>query len=485
MPAALSDAPNARAAPRWPAGIAGTTDDALRHAFAQDDSGKIGQPPSGILQPRSTGDIQAIVRWAGRAGQRLVPVSSGPGPRRHGDTVCAQQAVVVDCSGMQRILHVDGRDAVAIIEAGVTFGQLDAALAPHGLRSIKPLLPRRSKSVVASLLDREPTTVPRLHWDSADPLVAMEVVFGSGDIFRTGSASLPGTLEENLARGNRQLISFGPGQTDFGRVLQGSQGALAIVSWASVYCERIPVRQIPFFAVADTLAPVMQLAQRLAWRRGGSQLYIVNATQLALMLAPDARRFAELRAALPAWTLFFELTASSYFPAESMAWQRADLVADAQAAGTRLTETLDGGVSAAQVSALREAEPPMHYTSRAWPGSAAVFFLTQPGRLVDQLQALAPLGLDAADIGVYLQPLVQGVNAHCELTLPAGTAARARPAAERLAANGAFFSRPCHPWADVPFARDAGIRALLARTKAIFDPSHVLQPGSQALGGAA
>jgi FAD/FMN-containing dehydrogenase len=469
-----------------PSGIACLTDEAARRAYRSDHSGRAGRMPSAILQPTCTADVQAIVQWARRSRTGLVPVSSSAGPRRRGDTVCEKDSVIVDLSGMRRIVHVDGADAVAIVEAGVRFPELEAALRPHGLRALKPLLPRASKSVLASHLEREPITVPHLHWDSADPLAAMEVVFGTGDVFRTGSASLPGTLEENLARGNRQLISFGPGHTDFGRVIQGAQGSLAIASWGSVYCERIPAVQTAWFAVADTLEPLVQLCSRQLWRRAGSQLYIVNDVQLALMLATNATHFKALQPNLPPWMLLVELTASDYFAEEAMQYQHADLQADADAAGARLTSTLGAGVTAAAVSALRDVHHEAAYKSRAHAAHQDVFFLSQLGKAAQHLRALAPMKLDPATVGIYLQPMTQGVNAHCEFTFlgddDARLRRRAREAAERCAESGAFFSRPCHPFADLAFARDATVGPLLQKTKRIFDPDAVLQPASQALG---
>ena len=59
----------------------------------------------------------------------------------------------------------------------MTFSALDKALAPHGLRSFKPLLPRAQKSAIASYLEREPLLQAKEHWDTLDPLG------GAGDFF--------------------------------------------------------------------------------------------------------------------------------------------------------------------------------------------------------------------------------------------------------------------------------------------------------------
>lgn len=473
-----------RSLARFPGHIGVTSDPSILASFASDQSGRAGARPIAIAHPTSTEEIQAVVRWAIAQGVPLVPVSSKSGPRRRGDTVCDHPSIIMDLSGMNKVVHVDGDDAIAVIEPGVTFSQFDAALKGHGLRSFRPLAPRASKSVLTAFLEREPVTVPGQHWDSADPLAALELVFGSGDLFRTGGAALPGTLEENLARGNRQMINSGPMHTDFGRVIQGAQGALGVVSWASIYCQRIPAIEVPLFATSDSLEAITDLCYRMLRRRSAGQLFILNGRQLALLLADSLQRFEALKAALPPWILYVELSAAAYFPEEAIAYRRADLERDAAS----LAVTVASDVAGISAKAMAQ-----WMTAESGPGEAAlglarqeVFFLSQLDKVQKHIDALEPT--DRADSCIYVQPLAQGVNAHCQFAFlgKAGEeqmlSRRAVKAAERLAASNGFFSRPYHPWAGVPFERDKAIVPLLARTKSLFDPHAILQPGAQSLG---
>lgn len=468
------------------AGISVADDSHLLRSFASDASGRHGATPVGLVRPSSASQLQQVVRGAGASGVRLIPVSSPSGPRRRGDTVSDTPVVIVDMSGMARILHVDGDDAIALIEAGVTFPQFAAALKPHGLRPFQPLMPRASKSVVAAFLEREPTTVPGKHWDSSDPIATMEVVFGTGDLFRTGSASMPGTLKENLADGNRQMFSLGPSHTDFGRVLQGAQGSLGIVTWASIFCQRIPALELHMYASSDRLEALIELCYTLLRRRTNGQLFIVNNVQLALMLAGDAAEYARLKALLPRWVLYVELTAPAYFPEESMAYQRKLLEDDAARLGVDLSSTI-AGHTASDLPARQQAYSDRSSADRAGLADQEVFCLSQLDRAPSHISAMDGLVADG-NCAIYLQPMVHGVNAHCQFTFldapdnAERLAGVARRAADLCADTGGFFSRPYHPWADVPFARDPSARPLLARAKGIFDPKHILQPGALALG---
>ena len=54
------------------------------------------------------------------------------------------------------------------------------SLAKNDFRLSTPLLPRANKSVVASLLERQPTLVPKYQWTLPEPLRCLEVVWGNG-----------------------------------------------------------------------------------------------------------------------------------------------------------------------------------------------------------------------------------------------------------------------------------------------------------------
>jgi FAD/FMN-containing dehydrogenase len=209
--------------------------------------------PQYVIKPKTADQVQSIVKWANQTNMPLVPISSG-GPHFHGDTVpSAGGAVIVDLSSMKQIVRVDRRNRVALVEPGVTFAELQPELEKEQLRLNAPLLPRISKSVIGSMLEREPVIMPKYHWDIADPLLCTEVIFGSGDLFRTGSAAGPGTLEEQWAFGSAQEIPMGPGQVDWYRIIQGAQGTMGIVTWATIRCERAPRSLEPFLVGSPTL----------------------------------------------------------------------------------------------------------------------------------------------------------------------------------------------------------------------------------------
>ena len=141
----------------------------------------------------------------------------------------------------------------------MTFGELIPAAEKEGIRLNLPLLPRATKSVVGSLLEREPVVMPKYQWDISDPVACLEVIFGTGEDFRTGQAAGPGTVEEQWAVGGVQKAPYGPHVAAWHRLVQGAQGTMGIVTWASLRCELLPKR-------AGALRGRLRPARRRCWR---------------------------------------------------------------------------------------------------------------------------------------------------------------------------------------------------------------------------
>ena len=241
--------------------------------------------PGCIVKPKTMADIEAIVKLANETLTPLVPVSSGS-PHFRGDTVPSiGGAVIVDLSGMKKIVKVDRTNRVAMFEPGVTFNELIPAVAKEGLRLNMPLLPRISKSVTGSLLEREPVVMPKYHWDIGDPLACVEVIFGTGDMFRTGAAAGPGTLEEQWAAGGAQKEAAGPSAFSLYRVIQGAQGTMGIVTWASVRCELVPGLEEPFLIGSSNLDKILEMIHWLIRLRLVNECFVLNNTNMAAIMA--------------------------------------------------------------------------------------------------------------------------------------------------------------------------------------------------------
>lgn len=466
-------------------------DPAVLDAHARDHSFATPLRPWFVVRPQSQEEVQALVRWANETLTPLVPVSSGA-PHFHGDTVPSRgEAVIVDLGRMKSIRRIDRRNKIAVIEPGVTYAELEPALAREGLRISRPLLPRANKSVIASLLERQPTLIPRLNFLLPEPLRDCGVVWGTGDVAYTGEAGAKSlSLEAQWKSGSVQLNPHGPAGTDFVRLLTGAQGSMGIVVWASVKCELAPAAYRLFAVPAAHLEDLIDPVYRLTRLRLGDELLVLNAAQLACLVEPRADAIGALQARLPAWTLVVGLGGAAYYPEERVAVQEGQLHTLAQQARLRLETDLPGVANATLLAALRGLGKERHWKLNRRGGCQDIFFLTtldQAPGFVATLQAVASAGgYPTGEIGVYIQPQHQGVSHHVEFSLPfdpADRAQRARVAqllergSTALIEHGAYFSRPYGPWAEMVYSRDATSTRMLRMVKNILDPKNVLNPG--------
>ncbi len=449
-----------------------------------------GAQPLLVLQPVDKAEVQAIVRQANVENIPLVPVSSGP-PHFRGGSRPVQGGVMVDFRRMNRVLKVDVPGRYVMIEPGVTYGELVPALRSQGLRLDAPLLPRAAKSVVASRLEREPVVIPKYQYDYSDPLLTVEVIYGNGEEFRTGSASGPGPLERLTAD---KVNPWGPGAIDYLRFLTGAQGTMGLVTWAITKAEILPEVQRLYFVHAEDLAILGELTNQLLRKRVGDECLVLNNVALAARLAerwPDD--FAELRTSLPPWTALVVLAGYRRHPEERMVIQEKYLLAECAALGLSPTTSLRGAAGMEETILAMLGQP--DYREPYWKlrprGSVREIFYLSPFSKVACLadimeRARAKFGIAAESMGAYIQPCVQGRGCHSEFDLFFDdTDSRETEviresffeASRELMEGGAFFSRPYGPWAAMIYREYGEGVAALRKLKGIFDPRYILNPG--------
>jgi FAD/FMN-containing dehydrogenase len=294
-------------------------DPKILEEFSSDESLCEPLRPWFVVRPANESEVQALVKWANTTVTPLVPVSSGA-PHFYGDTVpTVAEAVIVDLSRMKEIKRIDRRNRIAVIEPGVTYSELAPALAREGLRIPRPLAPRANKSVVASLLERQPTTIPRLNFSLPEPLRNCGVVWGSGDLAFTGEAGNgPLNLEAQWQRGLAQVDGKGPLATDLMRLVTGAQGSMGIVIWASIKLELIPTVRSYFFVPHSELSGLVDFIYKLTKVRLGDETLLLNRAKLAALVEPQPAAARKLREALPEWVALVGLAGTALFPEERL-----------------------------------------------------------------------------------------------------------------------------------------------------------------------
>jgi FAD/FMN-containing dehydrogenase len=449
-----------------------------------------GYPPLCILRPGNAGELGAIIQYANENSLTLA-VTSSSGTHRKGGITNQGEHILVDLSHWKTIDLIDRRNRVCRVAPGVTYAELATALAASGMTIPTPLSPRDGKSVLAAMMDREPCTWANKQWDSGDPVGSTEFFFGSGERFRTGAAGGPGSIEQQRQTGGAQKHSAGPSQTDFHRVVQGSQGTMGIVTWITLRTEIMPTTQETYLVGAEGLDEVLDYVYAVQRGLLGEQSFILNRTAAAMLISSgNDQTFDEIRVSLPEFICLQNIGGFERLPGKRLAYHRQDIERIASKNNLRLEQRI-GKLTGGEL--LDKATHPCGETD--WRdslrgGCLSLFFQSTLNRMPSLMQVFTDVavefGISASEIGVYIQPMVQNHVCYMELMIPFNPDSSEqvenlhqleRQATVCLMEAGAFFSRPYGSAGEQVWAQNPGNTRLLRIIKGIFDPNQVLQRG--------
>jgi FAD/FMN-containing dehydrogenase len=197
-----------------------------RRFHAMDFSEQPFELPLAVVQPTTTDEVVEIVKAAAAAGVAL-NVRGGGISYTRAHVPVRPDTIVMDLLGLNRIVEINTKDSYVVLEPGVTWAQLRAALAPTGYRV--PYLGTVSGAfaTVGGGLSQNATGLGR--GTLAEHVLGLEVVLGDGRVITTGSAAMRGTAP--FYRYN------GP---DLTGVFLCDSGSFGIKTKASLLLERVP-----------------------------------------------------------------------------------------------------------------------------------------------------------------------------------------------------------------------------------------------------
>ncbi len=160
--------------------------------------------PIGVVFPKSTDDVAAVM---GYAADHEIPVL----PRGGGTSLAGQavnEAVVLDLTRhMTDVLAVDPDGKRARAQTGITLGELDRTIEPHGLK-FAPDPSTADRSALGGAIGNNTTGAHSLVYGKTDAYVEeVEVVLADGTVTTFGEVTLPelreradpdGELEERI-----------------------------------------------------------------------------------------------------------------------------------------------------------------------------------------------------------------------------------------------------------------------------------------------
>ncbi|RMF96118.1 MAG: FAD-binding oxidoreductase [Candidatus Schekmanbacteria bacterium] len=460
------------------------TDSLLR--YCADESPFKGKMPNYAVKVKSADEIKNILKLANKKKIPVVPSSSKI--HFNGASLPTQGGILLDMSEMDKILLIDERNRKIIIEPGVSWKKIDEELEKKKLRMFNPLFPHSGTSALTDLLERVPALIPKFEY--ADPILTLEAVFPTGDLMRTGSASI--TMSYKGDNPAVDLVCpYGPGM-DFFRLFHGAQGTLGVVTWAAVKLEhRSPLKKLFLFGyegIEDAISDIQKIQRSMI----GQECFILDNTNASLILSQgDISKCEALKRKLPKFLAMLMLRGAKRRPEEKIAYEEKAL--------KEIMKDKDNEISS---SFEQESEWLKGNVEKCWPDEKVywknmlkgrvlqISYKTTANRIPHLLskyeQIVSTTNMKNIECGLYIQPIEYGRAYHCEHHLYYEDNGKDisdkilsfnRQAVMGLNSEGAFFSTPYGDVGKIIFDKTGGYREAVRKIKNIFDPAGIMNPG--------
>jgi glycolate oxidase len=140
--------------------------------------------PDLVLLPESAEEVAAIVAACCAAS---VPFTArGAGTGLSGGAIAERGGVVIATSRLNRILEIDTRNLIAVVEPGVVNAALSAAVAPHGLRFVPDPSSMAACTVGGNVAENSGGLHCLAYGVTSQHVLGVEIVTADGDIVWLG-----------------------------------------------------------------------------------------------------------------------------------------------------------------------------------------------------------------------------------------------------------------------------------------------------------
>jgi len=156
-----------------------------RMTYARDGLPTHRRVPGVVVLPGQRDEVIAVVRLLATLGVPLVPRGAGTG--LSGGALADGDAVLIVLTRLNRILKIDPRNRLAVVEPGVVNVRLSAAAAPHGLHYTPDPSSQTACTIGGNVAENSGGPHCLKYGVTANHVLALEVVLADGRVVELGS----------------------------------------------------------------------------------------------------------------------------------------------------------------------------------------------------------------------------------------------------------------------------------------------------------
>ncbi|MGN6126124.1 MAG: FAD-binding oxidoreductase, partial [Humibacter sp.] len=433
------------------------TDVGVMSALSTDRSGllPVGAPRE-VVVARDIPHVQEILRSANRDGIPIVTRGGGSGLA--GAAVAGDGELVLDLSGLNRILAIDAVDGVARVEPGVVTADLDRAAREHGLF----YAPDPGSVGISTIGGNIATNAGGLrgakYGVTRDAVLGLDVVLADGDLVHLGRSTIKGVTGLDLAG-----------------LIVGSEGTLGVVVGATLRLLPVPPTTATATAFFDTLEQAADAVAAIA--TSGARPSVLEILDGATLRAIDDAKGTSFHDSGDALLV----AQTDGFGAEA---ELAVVVRELESRAALVEWTTEPAESERLLAARRFALPAIERLGRVLIEDIAV----PRSRLAEAIRGIAAIS-DTAGVPIFVFGHAGDGNLH-PIILIGGVAGQDIPDAARTAAD-AIFGLALRLGGTVTAEHGIGllkrdwvhaelgdrVLRLHNEVKRVLDPSGILNPG--------
>ena len=186
-----------------------------------------------IIRPADTSQVSSVV---GFANKHNIPVTTrGAGTGLAGGAVAIEGGILLDMSGMDRIIEMDLDNLQVSVEPGLVHADLNSQLEPHGF-FFPPDPGSSAMCTLGGMIGNNASGMRSVKYGTTrDYILDLEVVLADGSVVHTGSKTLKSTTGYDLTG-----------------LMVGSEGTLGVITKAVLKVHPLPRQRNVILASFET-----------------------------------------------------------------------------------------------------------------------------------------------------------------------------------------------------------------------------------------